>query len=355
MFSRLHQGERAESPEAVRDLAGRWFDQRPLVSRMPRGGFSGDAVRVVAAGCERFVLKPFPRQCPADHARWVHAQMRRAVAAGVAEVPAVRATAAGDTVVPAAGRLWEMIAFVEGSPVTTPTSEQAAAAMRVLASIHGTVPGQPDAGDSSAIAQRVEAARRLLERPWHSLLPDGRAGGGSPLERAVWERLPRAIDAIAGGRSQAALATIAGLPPRSVLRQWVLRDVWHDHVLYDPADPDRVAGIVDYHASGRDTPATDVARLLGSWIDPGAVSPDWWSRRVAAYEAIRPLPEADRRLVPFLAATGVVFGLDHWCRWILEEDRQFGVTAEVEQRLDRLVGALPIAVETLGTWALEPV
>ena len=248
-----------------------------------------------------------------------------------------------------------MIAFVEGSPVTRPTGEQAAAAMRVLARIHGTVPGQPEAGDSSAIAQRVEAARRLLERPWHSLLPASRAGGGSRLERAVWERLPRAIDAIAGSRSQAALATIAGLQPRSVLRQWVLRDVWHDHVLYDPADPDRVAGIVDYHASGRDTPATDVARLLGSWIDPGAVSPDWWSRRVAAYEAIRPLPEADRRIVPFLAATGVVFGLDHWCRWILEEGRQFGATAEVEQRLDRLVGALPIAVETLGTWALEPV
>ena len=40
-----------------------------------------------------------------------------------------------------------------------------------------------------------------------------------------------------------------------------LRDIWHDHVLFTG---DKVTGLVDFGAIDIDTPATDIARLLGS-------------------------------------------------------------------------------------------
>lgn len=40
-----------------------------------------------------------------------------------------------------------------------------------------------------------------------------------------------------------------------------IRDIWHDHVLFDG---DRVTGLIDFGAMQIDTPATDIARLVGS-------------------------------------------------------------------------------------------
>jgi Ser/Thr protein kinase RdoA (MazF antagonist) len=117
-----------------------------------------------------------------------------------------------------------------------------------------------------------------------------------------------------------------------------------------------VAGIVDYHAAGVDTPATDLARLLGSWRGEavgGLVA--GWPAALAAYEAVRPLTVAERSLVPWLHATGVVFGLDNWFRWTIEEGRQFAGVHAVLDRIERLSARLPAALEWLGTSPGNPV
>src|SRR4029079_8505162 len=90
------------------------------------------------------------------------------------------------------------------------------------------------------------------------------------------------------------LATIPKLLPRAIGQleplsniplpvQPCIRDIWHDHVLFTGND---VTGIIDFGAMDVDTPATDVARLLGSLVgddEPG------WSAGVSAYSANRPL------------------------------------------------------------------
>ena len=132
----------------------------------------------------------------------------------------------------------------------------------------------------------------------------------------------------------------------------MLRDVWADHVIFAPGSAARVAGIVDLHAAGIDTPATDVARLAGSWrpprrphkVDPAAA----WPEAVAAYEAVRPLSAAERAVVPFLDAAGVICGLDNWFRWTLEEGRSFPDEAAALARIDRLLDRLPAAVGWLA-------
>jgi len=129
----------------------------------------------------------------------------------------------------------------------------------------------------------------------------------------------------------------------------VVRDVWCDHVLFDRHVQDRVVGIVDVHAMGMDTPAMDVARLLGSWLPAGTPADEaWWNAAIDAYETVRPLGDHERRLVPMLAATGVIFGLDNWFHWTLDEGRTFPSREGVLSRIAWLVARLPTALRVLS-------
>jgi hypothetical protein len=50
-----------------------------------------------------------------------------------------------------------------------------------------------------------------------------------------------------------------------------------------------------------------------------------------------------------LHAAGVVFGLDNWFRWVLEEGRTFSDPTAALLRADRLLAALPVALQELAT------
>lgn len=336
-------------PGAVRAIVRQWFPAGEAVRSLGDGGFSGGPVWQVEAPEGRFVLKAFAAAVSPPRAREVHWQMQRARTAGVVEVPAVRQSAGGDSLVAAEGRLWEMIAFVEGAAIDRPRFEETAAALTVLARLHAAVAKPGDWHPAPAVTGRIVAARRMLARPWAARCGEGAAAEPGSLLWEVGQRLVAASAAVP--RPERFLHRIASLVPVILPRQWVLRDIWSDHVLFDGADFQRVVGIIDHHAAGFDTAATDLARLLGSWIDPEAVAAGWWAERLAAYEAIRPLVRAERGLVPFLAASSVIFGLDNWFRWTLDEGRQFGSIARVSARLDRLLEALPVAREILDDWA----
>jgi hypothetical protein len=121
------------------------------------------------------------------------------------------------------------------------------------------------------------------------------------------------------------------------------------HHLSDAATGPAVSGVVDFHAAAIDTPATDLARLLGSWLPPvaGQAAPllDAWQEPLAAYDRLRPLAAVERRLVPWLDATAVILGLDNWFRWTLDEQRQFPDPTRVQGRIDRLLRRLEGAID----------
>jgi Ser/Thr protein kinase RdoA (MazF antagonist) len=79
----------------------------------------------------------------------------------------------------------------------------------------------------------------------------------------------------------------------------------------------------------------------------GAGWGDRWESALDAYDRVRPLRADQRALVPWLAATAVVFGLDRWFRWVLDEQRSFAESALVEARIDRLLHQLPQAFDLL--------
>jgi len=319
-------------------MSRRWLEAAAETIRpVPAQGLSGAPVFVVAQGGRRFILKRCGDTATRRHAEWVHSLMEHCHAAGIGQVPAViRASDGGSFQEDAAGGLWELLAWMPGTACDAPHPAQVAAAATALAHIHlaaATLPAAPPhVGLSPGMHRRVGQARDLVARPWST-----REIG--PARAALVERFRRAA-----GITDAApcgLTRLAAWEPAPLTLQAVLRDVWSDHVLFTG---DAVSGIIDWHAAGIDTPATDIARLVGSWPDEPGMSAAF----LESYERVRPLTAADREAIPFLRAAGVVCALDNWFRWTLDERREFADVQRVDARIDRLIAALPRALEHLA-------
>lgn len=335
----------------ARSVAKAWLGEMPCDLAPLGSGFSGATVWRVQAPTGCFVLKGLPVGTPTERAAWVHRLMLHLRAAGCGEVPAVVRTAAAATLAPdRSGRVWELVAFVPGGPTATPTPAQAIAAMEALARVHeaaAALPG-PVADAGPGLPRRLDRVRRLIADPWRArrerLAP---LAAATDLACGMRARLDEAITSFAALEGDRALAACAGLRPPALPVQPVLRDVWADHVFFAQ---DRVTGFIDLHAAGCDTPATDIARLLGSWTSPwpgrGRFA-NRWGPALEAYQAVRVLSAAERSVLPLLHASTVVLGLDNWFHWVLEEGRSFSAAAALE-RVDRLLVGLAEACRELA-------
>lgn len=332
-----------------------WFGgDHVTTALLGNGGFSGSRVILVESSeGGRFVLKSFAAHVPHPRLLHAHTLMHHLRGVGLTTVPEVFATraarmrpsgSAATLAIDATGTAWELVAFVPGSPREAPNPAEAQEALAALARLHGaaaTLPNEPAVvGPSAGVTRRQSQAARILAEPWRVL------GADTVVMR---DRLSRAIEIFETRRGSAALVRVIAEPQVPVLTQTVLRDVWRDHVLFT-ADG-RVSGFVDYHALARDTPAADLARLLGDW--DGACEDDSltfdgrWQTALAAYESVRLLSPRERLLIPWLHATGVICGLDNWFRWLLVERRSFHDMARVLERIDRLIRQLPRALDEL--------
>lgn len=342
-----------EPSAAARAACAAWFGPtRPEFGPPLGGGFAGTPPLRVrpSEAAPWLVLKPFSPGTARERAEWVHALLRHLADAGIDAVPRPWATASGETLVTDQdGIHWELLPLVDGVAVAEPGGEQTAAALAALARLHAaaaTLPGAPlRAGPAPAVTRRIERGRELAARSWRARRVA--VGPGDTFLGAVGERWDRAIEIFEAGAGHRAVAAMAAWPNEPVALQAVLRDVWSPHVLFAHRRSARVVGIVDAHAAGIDTPVTDVARLLGSWCTGNTADPgESWPDALAAYAVVRPLTAAERGLVPFLHAAGVVGGLDNWFRWTCEERRTFAAGAI--DRIDRLLDHLPAALDWLA-------
>jgi Ser/Thr protein kinase RdoA (MazF antagonist) len=340
-------------PAVVKGLVARWFPGGATAAPLGDGGFSGSPLFLVQPRGNRLhVLKSFAEGTSRSRAEWVHriALHLHASDAGTL-VPAATADDDGRTLVEdGGGRHWEMMTYVEGTPAEMPSQSQIVAAMRALARVHAalaTTPEEPPRCiDSRGLTERISRARQLLDHPWRGWLSSRRLATGDTASFVA--ALTCACDVFDFHRGDDMLRRLVAFDAAPLPCQVVLRDIWSDHVLFERAAPDRVAGIIDLHAMGIDTPATDLARLLGSWLPiDGGIDAAWWDTAVDAYETVRPLGQRERRLVPWLAATGIVFGLDNWFRWTLGEGRVFPDSGRAASRVHHLVALLPKALAVM--------
>jgi hypothetical protein len=83
-----------------------------------------------------------------------------------------------------------------------------------------------------------------------------------------------------------------------------------------------------------DTPATDIARLLGSLVDDDANS---WRAGLAAYATIHPLSQSESQAVYALDKAVTILAGCNWIRWIWLERRQFDQPQKVAARFAKLL------------------
>lgn len=337
-----------------------WFgDEEVAATPLGGSGFSGSPVLLVRrASGERFVLKSFAPHVSPERATWVHALLAHLAMAGLNTVPRLQPRRAGARVPPGldsdckslvaddVGRLWELVTFLPGSPRQAPSADESQTALAALARLHDAAAmlsgSRPAIEPSAGVSRRVSQAARMQATPWRLLEPLAR----HTIPPDIAALVLTAIEAFESHDGAAALKRIATSEPVALAVQPVLRDVWSDHVLFQ--DDGRLAGFIDFHAAGRDTPATDLARLLGSWDAAPAMAAvplaARWRHALDAYEAERPLAPQERQLVPWLHATGVICGLDNWFRWLITEQREFADSSSVQARIARLVRQLPDAL-----------
>lgn len=110
-----------------------------------------------------------------------------------------------------------------------------------------------------------------------------------------------------------------------------LRDVWHDHVLFES---DRVTGLIDPSACRTESVACDLSRLIGSLVGDDSTK---WEVAIEEYHRWRPLTSDERALTTVFDRTGVLLSGWTWLNWICLERRSFPDPDAVEKRLKEIL------------------
>jgi Ser/Thr protein kinase RdoA (MazF antagonist) len=312
---------------------GAAWSNGPLIPLGNRGGFSGARLWRGEGIAGRLCLRAWPAHKTAAWVRRLHHLMGSARQQGLDFVPAVYVSSNGDTVVEAAGRVWELTQWLDGqaSFAENPSPARLEAACEALAKLHRAWE------EFAAPIQPCPAVRRRLQllAEWQALVSTGwrPQASSNPQLHLLWPAVERAW---------------RGLPhwlqevPRC-LGPWLdfccpvqpcLCDPWHDNLLFEG---DRLTGLVDYGTVKNDHVAVDVARLLGSLVGDDA---EGWEHGLRAYRRIRSLSANEEQLAHVLDRTGAILGVVNWLRLLYYEHRPYEDLAAVARRLENLLNRI---------------
>lgn len=299
------------------------------------GGFSGALIWRCQTRLGPLCLRRWPPGQTLGRLAEVHALMRHVAEQRFALVPIPLATRDGSCAVLRDGALWDLTTWLSGRAIEGLPGEplQIRAAMAALARLHlaaasfllwpAHTASAPVVHDRLATIaactphQQEKWRESVSHHPWPELEPRARE-----LLDLVPRRLPDAARQLESFRHVA------------VPLQACLRDVWRANVLWEDG---RVTGIVDWAAARCDSPAADIARLLGSLA---ANDIELWHAGLAAYQAVRPLDNDTLALTAALDAVNVALMPLNWLRMLLDEGREFDDRRHVLQRLDECLARL---------------
>lgn len=222
----------------------------------------------------------------------------------------------------------------------TPRPAKLKAALRTLAEIHLAAASYP-VGDQAGRA-RTDRSPALVKR----------ADRLEGLKSAEWAELNYHLAKTPPTAEREAAFEALELIHRSLGRiwyeslrwcdeplplQWVIRDVWHDHVLFTE---DKVTGVIDFGAAAVDSPAGDVARLLGSLVGDDEAG---WRIGIEAYQRQRSLSPVELEAIRYFDASGTLLSAFNWVHWLFRDPSALGKEVDrdaAHRRLERLVGRL---------------
>jgi Ser/Thr protein kinase RdoA (MazF antagonist) len=313
------------------------------------GGFSGALFWRIESRLGPLCLRRWPREHPSpERLEFIQAVLWHAAQEGFHRLPLPLETGSRAGYVRQGGHFWQLEPWIAGKADyrTGPTDSKLKAAMAALAEFHRAASSFPlleaHLSRSPGIIDRLarldrwtpgelDRLRMAIEagaRDWPELL-----GSGSRLIH---------LFPGAAGKVRQSLLEAARL---EVPLQACIRDIWHDHVLFEGS---RVSGLIDFGAMRAENVAGDVARLLGSLVGDDAAG---WQQGLAEYERLRPLSVGEALLVTAFDRGNVLLSGLNWLDWICRQRRVFenhekavARLEEVLRRMERLaarVGADP--------------
>lgn len=321
------------------------FDQfatllRPTVIAPAQGsGFSGAEIFRCTTPLGHYALRCWPAEHPTSgHIRTIHTLLSRAFEHGCSFIPVPVANLHGETLLEFAGFRWQLEPWMPGTPdlERQPRREHLAGAFAALARLHRAFSvagsGAPGLERSPALLERIRVLEGCLAGDLHRVLTafnnEYLADWDDRVRRymKLFERAAPAVDRLL---RRAASCDYALQP--------VVRDVHREHILFTG---DEVSGIVDFGALTVDTPAIDLARLLGSYeIDDAA------RRDVLLKAYFPPLSMEERWAVEAFDKSGALLSPFRWLWWLFVERRTFRDSAAVAHRFDVLLQRLTRLVD----------
>jgi Ser/Thr protein kinase RdoA (MazF antagonist) len=309
-------------------LAGFPADARPLTAPEPlgnAGGASGARLWRLASGRGTLVARAWPADGPGPGAlEQIHGWLAETGPLGFVPIPVPGLD--GRTVRHRGGRLWELAPWRPGvaDPGRPPAPGRLRVGFSALAAFHQALARHGRRGPSPGLA------RRLGE------IADLRDGGFEILERALdrsaadprteaarhWLALARRLAPVVATQVRREAGRIVALQP-------CLRDARPEHFLFEG---DRLTGLVDFGAMGREGVAGDLARLLAEWVGP---DPTARAEALASYAAIRPLDDDETALIGAFTCSAALLGAGRWVLWHFVEGRTFDDPSAVARGLQR--------------------
>jgi homoserine kinase type II len=300
------------------------------------GGMSGAQFWRITAPRGMLILRRWPTEQPtSDRLRFIHEVIRHA-ARTLDILPVPINTQDGQSFIHSTGHLWELAPWMPGTADydSAPSDKKLAAAMTALAHFHNAVSDyQPSAEIAVTLRTGPTAISRRLKR-LHELTPNQIHILASAIDDATWPQLASLARNFLAALPNATPRAIAQLEPLAHITlplQPCLRDIWHDHVLFTR---DQVTGLIDFGAVEIDTPATDVARLLGSMTQHDRAA---WQTGLNAYAATRPLSPSETLAVFAIDAANPILAGCNWINWIYVDHRRFENRTQVVHRFHQII------------------
>ena len=300
---------------------------RPKAITACRGGFSGARVWRVESPAGSYCLRRWSREHPSPRRlEFIHTVLVHAAGQGCGVLSLPCPNLQGRTFCEHEGHLWELSPWLPGEAKTGETiaDEELRAAMVALGEFHGAAASHSSARSSGepcpAVGLRLQAMSRFDQ--WAERLYNQWAVKPALASESLRDILDCYLQ-----RRERLRAELAATSVERFAIAPCLRDIWSDHVLLEAGV---VRGIIDYGALALDSPATDVARLLGSYAGNGERR---WQLGIEAYESVREYNPAQRRLAAVLDLSGALLAGMNWIDWLYRQERQFAEPQAVQSRL----------------------
>jgi Ser/Thr protein kinase RdoA (MazF antagonist) len=312
------------------------------------GGFSGAVLWRITAARGMLCLRRHPPEHPdQERLRWIQSVVAHVDRQGFRLLPLAIATTSGAGFYEHGGYFWELAPWMPGTADywNNPRPAKLSAAAMELARFH--LAGSSFASSGPLDAPAGTAITRAAKSPGVAerlaLVEQLLAGGLEDLRAAVAQN--RIAMPGIGVRVAELFGLIVPQLPALEMRliqasrvttllQPCLRDIWHDHVLFEG---DRVTGIVDVGSMKTESVAADVARLLESFCGNDETA---WATGQSAYEAVRPLSPDEQTLVAAFCQSQRLLAGVKWVQWVFMEHRRFGDPLAVVKRMEHILSRL---------------